>query len=68
MNEDTTKGNWKEFKGKIKEKWGQLTDDQIKEVEGDREQIVGAIQKSYGKSKEEAKSEYDNWKQANGYE
>ncbi len=56
MNSDTIKGNWKQFKGKIKESWGDLTDDELDKVEGKRDQIVGLIQKKYGQSKEEVES------------
>lgn len=59
MNEDRLKGNWKEFKGKIKQQWGKLTDDDIDKIDGQSEQLVGRIQKAYGKSKEEAQKEVD---------
>jgi uncharacterized protein YjbJ (UPF0337 family) len=54
MNRDTVKGNWKQFKGKVKEKWGKLTDDELDQAEGKAEQIVGILQKKYGMAKEEA--------------
>jgi len=47
------KGDWKQFVGKVKEKWGKLTDDELKAVEGKRDQISGLIQKKYGMAKEE---------------
>ncbi len=52
MNWDQVKGHWKIFKGKAKENWGDLTDDDLDKAEGNREQLEGAIQKRYGKSKE----------------
>lgn len=58
MNEDRLKGNWKQFKGKIKEKWGKLTDDELDMLEGKRDQILGKVQERYGLSKEEAEREY----------
>lgn len=61
MNEDLLKGKWNQFKGKIKSKWGKLTDDDLKEAEGDREKLIGKIQEKYGKDKEEAKKEFDDW-------
>jgi uncharacterized protein YjbJ (UPF0337 family) len=54
MNRDTIQGNWKQFKGKVKEKWGKLTDDELDQAEGKAEQIVGILQKKYGMAKEEA--------------
>lgn len=43
MNWDTVKGQWKQFKGKAKEKWGQLTDDELDQIEGNRDQLVGKV-------------------------
>jgi len=54
MNEDKAAGNWKIFKGKVKEQWGKLTDDDFAVIEGNREQLEGTIQKRYGIVKEEA--------------
>jgi uncharacterized protein YjbJ (UPF0337 family) len=54
MNTDQMKGNWKQFVGKAKEKWGRLTDDDCKVVEGKRDQLVGKIQERYGIGREEA--------------
>lgn len=62
MNTDTVKGNWKQLKGKVKEAWGDLTDDELTKVEGKRDQLVGLIQKKSGKTKEEVE------KQLAGYE
>jgi uncharacterized protein YjbJ (UPF0337 family) len=60
MNEDTIKGNWKNFKGKIKEKWGQLTDDELDVAEGKKDQIAGKIQERYGTAKDQAQRELDD--------
>jgi uncharacterized protein YjbJ (UPF0337 family) len=57
MNKDTIEGNWKEFKGKIQEKWGKLTDDRLDVIEGKRDQLAGEIQQAYGISKEEAEKQ-----------
>ena len=57
MNKDTIEGNWKEFKGKIQEKWGKLTDDRLDVIEGKRDQLTGEIQQAYGISKEQAEKE-----------
>lgn len=57
MNWDRVEGNWKQFSGKAREKWGQLTDDDITKIGGKREQLVGKIQESYGIAKDEAESQ-----------
>ena len=61
MNWDTVEGNWKQLKGKVKEPWGNLTDDEIDKINGSREQLEGKIQASYGYGKEEAKKAVDEW-------
>jgi uncharacterized protein YjbJ (UPF0337 family) len=63
MNWDRVQGNWKEFTGKVKEKWGQLTDDEVAQIKGNREQLEGALQKRYGYAKDQAKKELDTWTQ-----
>ena len=45
MNWDQIEGNWKQFKGKVKEKWGQLTDDDLDQAAGKRDQIIGRLQR-----------------------
>lgn len=61
MNKEALKGDWKLVKGKIKEKWGKLTDDDLTEINGKREQLLGKIQKKYGLAKEKAEQELANW-------
>lgn len=61
MNWDQITGKWKEMSGNIKSQWGELTDDELTEVQGDREALEGKIQAKYGKSKEEAKEEVDKF-------
>ncbi|ROU03756.1 CsbD family protein [Histidinibacterium lentulum] len=61
MNWDQIQGNWKEMKGRARQQWGQLTDDDVDQAAGDREALEGKIQQRYGKSKEEARSEVDAW-------
>ena len=55
MNWDRIEGNWKQFKGQVKEKWGNLTDDDLDRVAGSREQLEGLIQQRYGIAKDQAK-------------
>ena len=57
MNEDILQGKWKEIKGRVKEQWGKLTDDDIAEVEGIQEKLQGLLQTKYGYSKEKAQEE-----------
>jgi uncharacterized protein YjbJ (UPF0337 family) len=61
MNWDQVQGRWTEVKGRAREKWGDLTDDELEAAKGDREQLAGQIQRKYGKSKEEAEREVDEW-------
>lgn len=61
MNWDIIEGNWKEWSGKVQEKWGELTDSELQEAKGDRRQLEGLIQQKYGKSKEEAREQVDHW-------
>jgi uncharacterized protein YjbJ (UPF0337 family) len=61
MNSDQIEGNWKQFSGKIKEKWGKLTDDDLTRIAGKKDQLVGMIQERYGIKKEEAQKELDEF-------
>lgn len=61
MNWDQIKGNWTEYKGKIKAKWGDLTDDDLDRMEGKRDELVGKIQQRYGVTKEEAEQQVKGW-------
>lgn len=60
-NEDILKGRWHELKGKIQEKWGELTDDDIDQVQGQREQLIGKLQRAYGYGRQDAMSELDSF-------
>ncbi len=61
MNWDRIEGNWKQFKGSAKEKWGKLTDSDLDVVAGKRDQLVGRIQERYGIAKDEASKQVDAW-------
>ena len=61
MNWDTIEGNWKQFTGQIKEHWGELTDDDVQEAEGNRDQLIGKIQERYGLAKTEAERQVDEF-------
>jgi uncharacterized protein YjbJ (UPF0337 family) len=57
MNWDQVKGQWKQIKGQAKTKWGKLTDDDLTQLEGGKDQLVGKLQERYGYKKEEAEKE-----------
>lgn len=61
MNWDRIEGNWKQLKGKIKEQWGDLTDDDIDRIGGKRDQLAGRLQETYGIGKDEAEQQIDHW-------
>jgi len=61
MNSDRLAGNWNQVKGNIKEHWGKLTVDDLDVSDGKREQLVGRVQQQYGKSKEAAQREVDEY-------
>ncbi len=61
MNRDQIEGQWKQLMGEAKRQWGKLTDDDLKQVDGDHDKLVGAIQEKYGKSREEAEREVEEW-------
>ncbi len=57
MATNILKGQWKQLKGSIKERWGELTDDEIDQVAGETQQLVGLLQEKYGYTKQKAKDE-----------
>lgn len=59
MNESQFKGKWNQIRGEAKKKWGQLTDDDLTEVEGDYDKLVGKVQERHGDSKEQVKDWID---------
>ena len=61
MNWDQIKGDWKRFSGKVKEKWGKFTEDDLTAAEGRRDQMLGLLQKHYGLAKEKAEEELDKF-------
>lgn len=61
MNWDQIQGNWTTFKGKVKERWGDLTDDDLDRIEGRRDQLVGLVQKHYGIARDMAEKEVKAW-------
>jgi uncharacterized protein YjbJ (UPF0337 family) len=61
MDWNRVEGNWKQFKGQIKEKWGNLTDDDLDKIEGNRDQLEGRIQERYGIAKDQVRKDVDTW-------
>jgi uncharacterized protein YjbJ (UPF0337 family) len=72
MNRNTVEGNWKQFKGKVQEQWGKLTNDDLDVIAGNREKLAGRLQETYGIAQDEAEkqikafekqSDFDSWVQ-----
>jgi uncharacterized protein YjbJ (UPF0337 family) len=61
MNWEQVEGKWKQYAGKVQEKWGKLTDSDLQTIHGKREQLVGKIQERYGIAKEEAQKQVDEY-------
>ena len=64
MTWDSIKAEWKDLKGRARVQWGKLTDDELAQIRGNREQLEAAIQKRYGIAREEAVRQVDEWAQA----
>lgn len=65
MNQDQMSGKWKQVKGKIKEQWGKLTDDDFTVLEGNADQLTGKVQERYGIAKEEAEKQVRDFRDRN---
>ena len=61
MNEDILAGKWKQLRGEVKETWGELTDDEISQIEGRRDKLVGKLQEKYGYTRARAEEEVDDF-------
>jgi uncharacterized protein YjbJ (UPF0337 family) len=61
MNWERIEGNWKQFTGRVKAKWGKLTEDDLTVINGKEEQLVGRIQERYGIAKDEAQKQVNSW-------
>ncbi len=64
MNWDQIAGDWKQFTGKVKERWGKLTDNDLTTIAGKRDQLAGLLQQRYGYAKEQAEKELDEFSRA----
>ena len=63
MNWNRIEGDWKQFKGDIKVRWGKLTDDQLDVIAGKRDILAGKVQEVYGLSKDEAEKQLSEWQE-----
>ncbi len=61
MNWDQIQGQWKQLAGKVKAKWGKLTDDDLTTISGKRDELAGVLQTRYGVAKEQAEQELDEF-------
>jgi uncharacterized protein YjbJ (UPF0337 family) len=67
MNNDRAAGTWKQIKGKVKEQWGKLTDDEIDQLEGKSDQLAGKIQERYGMQRDEAERQAREFRTRNNW-
>jgi uncharacterized protein YjbJ (UPF0337 family) len=68
MDWNRVEGNWKQAKGKVKEQWGKLTDDDLTFIDGKRDQLEGRIQERYGIQKDIARKQIDDWAQGQNWQ
>ncbi|MEJ2706029.1 MAG: CsbD family protein [Anaerolineales bacterium] len=61
MNEDILEGKWQQLRGQVQETWGELTDDEIDEINGKRHKLVGKLQEKYGYARAEAEDQVDDF-------
>lgn len=61
MNSDTIKGKWKQMRGQMQQKWGDLTNDDLDRIEGSQTELEGVLQERYGYTKERAKQEANDF-------
>jgi len=64
MNEDIFEGQWNQLKGRVRQRWGKLTDDDVAQIKGSREILMGKIQEHYGRSRQEVEEDIRRWAEA----
>lgn len=64
MNQDTLRGQWTQLKGAVREQWGKLTNDDVDQIQGRAEQLVGKLEERYGIRRDEAQRQVDSWEPA----
>jgi len=62
MNWDQVEGKWKQLKGSFRDKWGKATDDDLTRLGGKKDQLIGHLQEKYGRSREQAEKDLDEWR------
>lgn len=67
MNREIAKGQWQQLKGKLRQKWGKLTDDDVERLDGRYESLVGKVHEKYGRTKEEIATEVNDFLDADDY-
>lgn len=65
MNSDQFEGKWNQLKGKVKQRWGKLTDDDLATIGGRYDQFIGKVQERYGYTREQAEREWSDWNSSN---
>jgi uncharacterized protein YjbJ (UPF0337 family) len=65
MNKNIIQGKWKELKGKVKQQWGDLTDDEVSKMKGNYEELRGVLQKKYGYDQERSEKEIEKFVKRN---
>lgn len=61
MNQDILKGRWSQLKGELKTQWGKLTDNDVTQIEGQRDKLIGKVRERYGLAKDDAERQVDDW-------
>jgi uncharacterized protein YjbJ (UPF0337 family) len=61
MNQDILKGRWAQLKGELKTQWGKLTDNDITQIEGQRDKLIGTVRERYGLAREDAERQVNEW-------
>jgi len=64
---DKIAGNWKQFRGEVRQQWGKLTDDDLEQVRGERDKLVGRIQERYGIAKSDAQHQLEDWERTHSF-
>lgn len=61
MNSDVLQGKWKQLRGEVQKQWGKLTDDELDQIQGQRDKMIGKLQEKYGWAKDRAERELDDF-------
>ncbi len=65
VNSDKLEANWKQIKGKMREKWGKLTDNDWEQIAGKKDQLLAKLRERYGYTREQAERDYEDWNRVN---